>query len=119
MSKDRIVNWSHWARDRKITPVSCRSLENRFRSPQLWEYPELKAEINILDAFEVEKILTAPTFPKSTMAIIVYIYVYPHLKFEGAIRKINRFRKGLDHVNAKNFKEFELQANQILLNRLK
>lgn len=118
MSNERVLNWSCWARDRKITPVSCRSLETNYRSPQLWEYPTLKTELDILDAAEVEKILTAQTFPKAHMAIIVYTFVYPYLNYEGALRKINRFRKGLTHIKAHNFKEYEAQAIQILMNRL-
>ena len=114
----RILNWATWARDHQIIPVSCKSLECNYKAPPMYDYPKLKAEIDINDAIRIEKVLTAPTFPKAHMACIVYSHVYPWLNFKAALRKINRFRKGLTGVNEKNFKEFELESENILLNRL-
>lgn len=114
----RILNWATWARDHKIIPISCKSLEASYKSPPVWDYPQLKAEIDILDAIEIEKILTAPTFPKANMACIVYSHIYPWLNFQAALRKINRFRKGLPTINPNNYKEFELKSERMLLNRV-
>ena len=115
----RILNWATWARDRKIIPVSCKSLESRYKSPPVWDYPHLKAEIDINDAIEIEKILTSPTFPKANMACIVYVNIYPYLNFHAALRKINRFRKGLSSINQHNFDEFEQKSMMIILSRIK
>ena len=114
----RILNWARWARDRQIIPVSCKSLECNFKAPPMYDYPHLQAEIDILDAIKIEKILIAPTFPKANMACLVYVHIYPWLNFQAALRKINRFRKGLASINQYNFKEFENKSEQILLNRL-
>ena len=117
-TNSRILNWATWVRDHKIIPVSCKSLECNFKAPPMYDYPELRAEIDILDAIIIEKILTAQTFPKANMACIVYSNIYPWLNFQAALRKINRFRKGLPSINQNNFKEFEIKSERMLLNRL-
>jgi hypothetical protein len=117
-NNERVLNWSRWAKDRLVIPVSCVSLESNYRSPQVWEMPELKALIDVNDALRVEKIITAPTFPRASMACIVYSNVYPSLNFHAALRKINRFRENLPSINRKTFADFEKQSLQILLNRI-
>lgn len=76
----------------------------------------LKTEIDLIDAFKVEAILTGETFPKKAMAIIVYSYVYPWLNFSGALRKINRFQG--EFVKQSNFDKKLLEAKRVLRNRL-
>jgi len=117
-TESRILNWATWARTGKIIPLSCESLECNYLSPPCWEYPELKAEIDILDAIIVEKVLIGETFPKANMACIVYSNVYPYLNFTGALRKINRFRIGLSSINPSNFADFERKSEMMLNNRL-
>lgn len=114
--EDKIRNWSAWARDRKITPISCRGLESQYKPPPMWEYPQLKAEVDINAAIKIERILVGETFPKKAMALIVYNYVYPWLNFQGALRKINRFDG--EHVKQSNF-DMKLEwAKRVLHNRL-
>jgi hypothetical protein len=113
----RILNWSYCVRDRNIVPISCKSLESNFKAPPMYDYPSLRVEPDINDAIKVEKTLTAPTFPKQSMAIIVYAHVYPRLNFYAALRKINRF-KVHSVVNKHNFDEHLRKAHLILENRL-
>ena len=116
-SNERVLNWAAWARDRKVIPISCRGLESHYKAPPMWEYPELRVEPDINDAWEVEKTLTEATFPKQYAAIIAYAYVYPWLNFSGALRRINRF--GGKYCTPRNFKEMLHDAELILHNRLR
>lgn len=114
----RVENWVAWARTNTASSVACRSLERNYKSPQHWNYPELKAEIDVNDALVIEKTLTSYTFPKFNMAIIVYSQVYPWLNMDGALRKINRFRGSQLYANKDNFKDLEKKSLKILQNRL-
>lgn len=114
---DRLDNWAAWARDHQIIPISCRSLESNYKHPPTGD-SEGGRVIDMRDALEIEKILTGETFPKANMACIVYSYVYPQLNFHAALRKINRFRVGLEPINRKNFAEFERQSERMIINRL-
>jgi muconolactone delta-isomerase len=82
----------------------------------MWEYPQLRVEVDVNDAIRIEEALTAETFPKKAMAIIVYSYVYPWLNFSGAMRKINRFPG--EYVKQSNFDAKLLWSKQVLHNRL-
>jgi hypothetical protein len=113
----RLDNWANWARSNNITPISCRSLECNYISPPVWHYPELKYEPDIFDAAFVETILTAPTFPKKSMAILVYDKVYPWREINSMLRRINRFKCGT-FITKNNLKEHTETAKKILQNRL-
>jgi hypothetical protein len=116
--RTRILNWATWARDHKIIPVSCRSLESKHIARYAAsEYLETKVSIDLNDALQVERILTNPTFPKAHMATIVYVYVYPWLNFHAALRRINHFNGGRT-INRNNFDEFQRKSEIILENRL-
>lgn len=116
--RTRILNWATWARDHKIIPVSCRSLESHHVSRySASEYLAVGPIIDLNDALKVEKILTNPTFPKAHMATIVYVYVYPWLNFQAALRRINRFNNGRS-INRHNFDDFQRKSEIILENRL-
>lgn len=111
-------NWATWARSRGIMPCSCRSLESRYIAPPVWYYPELRIEPSIKDAMYIERILVAETFPKASMAAIVYAYVYPWRRLEAALRKINGFHPKR-YVKPNNFEDFLKDSKRILFNRLK
>lgn len=116
--RTRILNWATWARDHKIIPVSCRSLESKHKARYAAsEYLVTKVELDLNDALQIEKVLTSPTFPKAHMATIVYVYVYPWLNLNAALRRINRFNNGRS-INRHNFDEFQRKSEIILENRL-
>lgn len=113
---DRLRNWAGWARDRNVIPVSCKSFECRYRPPPMYDYPDLKVDTDLNDALLIEHTITAQTFPKKAMAIIVYVHVYPWLNFQGALRKINRF--GGKFCKPANFDDMKSEAELFLRNRL-
>lgn len=113
-----VHNWASWARTREIIPCSCRSLESRFIAPPVWYYPELRVEPDLKEALYVERVLVNQTFPKASMAAIVYAYVYPWRRFEAALRKINSF-KPPRYVKPNTFDDFLKDSKRILFNRLK
>lgn len=113
-----VHNWASWARTKEIIPCSCRSLESRFIAPPVWYYPELRVDSDIKDALYIERILVNQTFPKASMAAIVYAYVYPWRRFEAALRKINSFHPPR-HVKPNTFDDFLKDSKRILFNRLK
>ena len=118
MDFDRLLlNWAHWARDRRIIPVSCRSLESHYKPPPIWHYPEPKFEPDVKDALLVESILVSPSFPKACMAVIVYSHVYPWRRLEAALRVINRHGPTYN-VKRHNFDKFLKDAETMLKNRL-
>ena len=113
-----VLNWSTWARNRQIIPVSCKSLECNYKAPPMYDYPHLKAEIDLKEALWVERTLVNPTFPKASMAAIVYAHVYPWRRLEAALRKINGF-KPPRYVKPQTFDDFLKDSQRILFNRLK
>ena len=82
---DRLLNWARWAKTSRITPVSCKSLEARYKSPQHWHAPEPKHFIDILDAVEVEKAIIK--LPRPQLNIIVYAHVKPGYDFHAFCSK--------------------------------
>lgn len=118
MDFDRLLlNWAHWARNREIIPVSCRSLESHYKPPPIWHYPEPKFEPDVKDALLVESILVSPTFPRSSKDVIVYAHVYPWWRLEGALRKINKNHPN-GGIKEHNFNKFLKDAETMLKNRL-
>jgi hypothetical protein len=116
---DRLVfNWGNWARTRSVLPGSCRSLESRYIAPPIWYYPELRVDPDINKALMVERVLVGETFPKSSMAAIVYATVYPWRQLGGALRKINDFHPPRP-VRFNNFDDFLKDSTRILFNRLR
>lgn len=71
--QDRLLNWAKWAKASRREPVSCKSLETRYRSPQHWHAPEPTVFIDILDAVEVEKAIIK--MPRPQINIIVYSHI--------------------------------------------
>lgn len=92
---ERLENWARWARTHKVIPVSCKSLESRYRPPPCWHRPELKVEVNKLDAVEVEKGLIK--MPKRERDIIVYSYLKSSYHFDAFCSK-HKIR-GDKHLN--------------------
>lgn len=50
-------NWERWSRDRKHSPASCKSLESRWKSPQVWQGMQPYCEVDLFEALAVEKII--------------------------------------------------------------
>lgn len=71
---ERIENWARWARNRRHRFEHCRSLEHKYRSPQIWHPPGPRPpEVQLFDALEVEKAVTQ--CPKKYRTIIINHYV--------------------------------------------
>lgn len=87
-TKERLDNWKRAFKDHPHYRVTA-SLEGRYRSPQCWEEKQLKVEINIIDALEVERAVIG--LPAINKAILKYNYFTPFIALNGWCRK-NRVR---------------------------
>ena len=73
-------NWLRWVRDHTKSPVKCRSLESRWKSPQVWQGLKPRGEIDLFEALAVEKIVCQ--LPKKHKAAIKAWHVQkmpPHI----------------------------------------
>jgi len=93
--QSRLKNWAHWAKYNRIRPASCKSLESKYKSPQIWHQPELKTEIDLLDAYKVEEALIS--LPRRDMDLLVYAYIKSNRNFDIVCRKLKI--KGLKDVS--------------------
>jgi hypothetical protein len=114
----RMLNWVSWVRSGGGRAGSCRSLESRYRAPPMYDYPTLRCEVDLKDAITIEQALVNPTFPKASMAAIVYWYAYPGLHLSAALRKINAF-KPAEYVKPTTFDAFFKRSMRMLHNRLR
>jgi hypothetical protein len=83
--KDRLENWKRFAKSSPRPPVSCRSLESRYKPPPCWHPVILSWEVDLLDAWEVEKAIIA--LDELDRKIIVYAWIRPGHDFEAFCRK--------------------------------
>jgi hypothetical protein len=113
--EQRIINWSKWAKSSLKIPVSCKSLENRYRSPQHWHAEEARMPIDILDAVEIEKAIIK--LPRPQLNIIVYAYIRPGYDFHAFCSK-NRIHGTKLVSKAEQFKIDQLRAETMLRNIL-
>jgi hypothetical protein len=93
--KLRLFNWSRWSRTTSVRPASCKSLESKYKSPQIWHEPELKAEVDLLDAYKVEKGLVS--MQRRDMDLLVYAYIKSNRDFDIVCRKLKI--KGQKNMN--------------------
>ena len=84
--KSRLENWARWSRYTRIRPASCKSLESKYKSPQIWHQPEIKIEVDLLDALKVEKGLVS--LPRRCMDLLVYSYVKSNRDFDIVCSKL-------------------------------
>ena len=82
----RVDNWVRWARSRKVEPVSCRSLEKRYKAPPMYEAPPLNTMIDTLDAPEVEAVIVS--LPNKFKVIFIFAYIAPGYNFGAQCKKI-------------------------------
>ena len=78
--QDRLENWSRWARTSRFIPSSCKSLENRYRSPQHWNAEEPKMPIDLNDALRIEKGLIS--INRYNMNLLIYCYIKSSISFD-------------------------------------
>lgn len=69
----RLENWALWARD-KPRYEHCRSLEHRYRTPQVWEPVTPRLECDWKDAVIVERAVTK--LPARHRVVIVGHHLY-------------------------------------------
>lgn len=110
----RLENWKRWAKSSQKPPVSCQSLENRYRSPQHWYAPEPKIFIDIIDANKIEKCIIK--LPRPQLNIIVYAYVKPGYHFDAFCSK-NRIR-GNKHLSKSEQFKLELYRAETMLKNI-
>jgi hypothetical protein len=85
MIKDRLENWKRWARSSRRMPISCRSLESRYKPPPCWHPVILNWEVDLLDAWEVEKAINR--LDEADRNVIVYAYLRPGYNFDAFCSK--------------------------------
>ena len=69
-----LENWRRWATGRTNSSRNrCKSLESRYKSTDVWEGKQVTIEINILEAVEVEKIISG--LPVKNKAAIKAYYI--------------------------------------------
>jgi hypothetical protein len=117
--KDRLENWARYAKTSRRMPVSCRSLESRYKPPPCWNPPILSWEVDLLDAWEVEKGII--TLDEKDRKIIVYAYITPYKDFDNFCSK--QKIHGSRHMSkSETFTLIQLEAERkldILLNKMK
>jgi hypothetical protein len=113
--EQRIINWSIWAKSSLKAPVSCRSLESRYKSPQHWHAEQARMPIDILDAVEIEKAIIK--LPRPQLNIIVYAYIRSGYDFNAFCSK-NRIHGTKLVSKTEQFKIDQLRAETMLRNIL-
>lgn len=119
MIKDRLENWARYAKSSRREPISCRSLESRYKSPQHWEPVILNWEVDLLDAWEVEKAIVL--LDEKDRKIIVYAYITPYKHFDAFCSK-NKIRGSKHMSKSETFTLMQLEAERrldILLGQMK
>ena len=114
MIKDRLFNWSKWAKSHIVIPISCKSLEALYRPPPCWHAPEPRTNIDLLDAFVIEKHLIQ--LPRREMNIIVYNYITSWKNFDHFCSK-HKIRGSKLATKSQQF-EIDLQRAENMLNNL-
>lgn len=80
---ERLKNWAAWSQDR-IRQGKCGSIENRWKSPQIWNPPEPRTEWNTPDAADLyAMVCKVPENPWRWCLHMRYVY---HMDY-GDIRK--------------------------------
>lgn len=119
MIKDRLDNWARYVRSSRREPISCRSLESKYKPPPCWHPPILNVKVDILDAWEVEKAIVQ--LDERDKKIIVYAYAYPYRHFDAFCSKMKIH--GTKHMSkSEAFALMQLEAERrldILLNEIK
>lgn len=119
MIKDRLENWARYAKTSRRIPVSCRSLESRYKPPPCWNPPILSWEVDLLDAWEVEKAII--TLDEKDRKIIVYAYIRPGYDFDAFCSKNKIF--GSKHMSKSEvFNLVQLEAERrldVVLNQMR
>lgn len=119
MIKDRLENWARYAKSSRREPISCRSLESRYKSPQCWEPVILNWEVDLLDAWEVEKAIIR--LDEKDRKIIVYAYITPFKNFDQFCSK-HKIHGSRNMSKSDTFTLIQLEAERrldILLNELR
>lgn len=111
---ERLHNWKLWAKASLKSPVSCRSLENRYKCPQVWHPEEPKTFIDILDAVQVEKAIVK--LPRQQLNIIVYAHIKSGYNFDAFCSK-NSIR-GNKHVSKTEQFQIELHRAETMLKNI-
>lgn len=111
MIKDRLENWARYAKSSRREPISCRSLESRYKSPQCWEPVILNWEVDLLDAWEVEKGIIS--LDEKDRKIIVYAYIRPGYDFDAFCSK-NKIHGSKHMSKSETFTLMQLEAERRL-----
>lgn len=73
-------NWLRWAKDHAKSPAKCRSLESRWKSPQVWQGMQPRSEVDLFEAIAVEKIICQlPAKHKSAIRCWHILHMPPHI----------------------------------------
>lgn len=94
----RLANWANWARG-KAQYDHCRSIEHRYKTPQIWETTYPAISVDILDALKVEKAIIR--LPECSRVILVMHHLYradPRITSRKAGLNWHRYDQHLDHA---------------------
>ena len=67
--ESEMINWERWAKGRTTFRDRCRSLESRYKSTEVWTGSTVSVQIDILEAVEIERIISTYLPPKYRKAI--------------------------------------------------
>ena len=96
---ERLMNWAAWSRDKK-PQGHCRSIEYRYKSPDVWRHGEIGGRLDGLDALRVyEAVIRLPSVSR-WMLQLWYVqcapahYIRRKLKLgrEEVVQELNRSR---------------------------
>lgn len=85
-TKERLENWKRAFISHPHYRVTA-SLEGRYKSPQHWDAPQAKIDIDINDALSVERVVIK--LPALHKAILKYNYFTPFIPLQVFCRKNN------------------------------
>lgn len=103
-------HWSRWCRNPGLSRDHCRSLECRWKSPQIWHQEVLQVQIDIPLAHKVEAAVVGlkPVY----RVILVYNYITPTANFFQVCRRAGT----KPHLFDDRLEEAKKSVKNILLN---
>lgn len=106
------IRLEHWAAWVTVRPQAWKTqpMFRQYRSHAWqWERPELKAQINTIEASETERVVSM--LPDKHRAILRWLYVWPWVP-------VNAIRRDLGLTRAE-LSQMATQARDMVINRLK
>jgi len=105
---EAMVNWVRWVRSSPQRGASCKSLESRYRCPQVWHAREPSVFLDTLEAERVEGAVVS--LPLRSRTLIIYSYLKKGMSIFSACRQAG--------IAVGKFDERMSEAKRMLMGRL-